>query len=73
MVAADVPGLCDSVKNPSSGYLIPHGDEFRLAEKIISIIQDSDRRKMMSINAREWSKNFDWSISAGKSLSFLQA
>jgi cellulose synthase/poly-beta-1,6-N-acetylglucosamine synthase-like glycosyltransferase/glycosyltransferase involved in cell wall biosynthesis/O-antigen/teichoic acid export membrane protein len=60
IVAADVPGLRDSVLNPKTGFLVEHGDYAAFANKIIQLIKDAELREQMSRDAREWAENFDW-------------
>jgi glycosyltransferase involved in cell wall biosynthesis/cellulose synthase/poly-beta-1,6-N-acetylglucosamine synthase-like glycosyltransferase/O-antigen/teichoic acid export membrane protein len=60
VIASDVPGLRDSVRNEQTGYLVPYGDVSAFAEKILLIIRDRELRDGMSINAKEWAVNFDW-------------
>jgi glycosyltransferase involved in cell wall biosynthesis/O-antigen/teichoic acid export membrane protein len=68
VVAADVPGLRDSVNNPHTGFLVPHGDSTAMAEKISKILADQKLRSFMSSEAIAWSKQFDWDQSAKKGL-----
>jgi glycosyltransferase involved in cell wall biosynthesis len=68
VVAARVPGLMDSVKNPHTGYLVEHGDVDMFAEKILELLQDKNKRHQFSDAAVKWSKKFDWNESADKSL-----
>jgi glycosyltransferase involved in cell wall biosynthesis/cellulose synthase/poly-beta-1,6-N-acetylglucosamine synthase-like glycosyltransferase/O-antigen/teichoic acid export membrane protein len=69
VVASDVPGLRDSVQNQSSGYLIPKKDIEAFAQKIETLITDSNLRKKMERKAIKWASNFDWSTSA---VSYIQ-
>ncbi len=66
VVAADVPGLRDSVQNPESGYLVPHENIDQFAEKIGIILSNYLIREKMSRQAVEWAKQFDWHKSAIK-------
>ncbi|MDQ3099550.1 MAG: glycosyltransferase [bacterium] len=71
VIASDVPGLRDSVNVPDSGYLVEYGNTVALADKLIEIMNDDVRRKVMSRNSVEWAKNFDWKRSALKLLEFI--
>jgi glycosyltransferase involved in cell wall biosynthesis len=73
VVAADVPGLRDSVKNPHTGYLVEHGNADLMAEKIAQILTDEKLRAEMSLSAIDWAKNFDWELSSRKGLEILYA
>ncbi len=71
VVASDVPGLRDSVKNPHSGYLVPKKDVSAFAEKIELLLKDNKMRESMSRGAISWAGKFTWDISAEKFLSLL--
>ena len=71
VVAADVPGLRDSVQNPHTGYLVEHGDAEAFAEKILKILLDPSLHKSMSKKSLTWASNFDWSKSAEQALDIL--
>lgn len=60
VVASDVPGLRDSVKNPHTGFLVPYGNHELFAQKIMLVCQDHEIRKKMNIEARQWAENFSW-------------
>ena len=73
VVASDVPGLRDSVHNPTSGLLVPHGDEAKFADTIVKMIGDERLRRKLSQGAQLWAAQFDWDKSATKSLRILRA
>src|SRR6185503_15069350 len=58
VVAANVPGSRDSVQNPHTGYLVPHGDEDALAVKIINLLEEQDVRAWMGKNGLKWANRF---------------
>lgn len=68
VVAADVPGLRDSVKNPHTGYLLKHGDCDAFAEKISFLLSNTTVRKRMSEYSVFWAKKYTWDESADKLL-----
>ncbi len=71
VVAADVPGLRDSVRTNESGYLVPYGNIDEFTNKISTIIEDEKKRGEMNIAARKWAENFDWTKSSDSFLSFI--
>lgn len=73
VVAADVPGLRDSVRNPHTGYLVMHGDSNAMAVKLVELLENDNLREEMSRNAIEWARNFDWQKSANKFNELLHA
>lgn len=72
VIASDVPGLRDSVKFPSAGYLVPYGDVKAFARKIQYVLNHEDQRRQMSDNAGIWARNFDWQTSAVSFLEVIQ-
>lgn len=64
VLASNVSGLRDSVRNPTTGYLVPYGDDKEFANRMIKIINDPDLREKFSHGAIEWAKNFSWDKSA---------
>jgi glycosyltransferase involved in cell wall biosynthesis/O-antigen/teichoic acid export membrane protein len=71
VIAADVPGLRDSVNNLNTGYLFRYGDSDKLAERITYILKNQDKREYMSIQSVNWAKKFDWNISSVKCLDII--
>jgi glycosyltransferase involved in cell wall biosynthesis len=66
VVAADSPGLRDSVKNGETGFLYPHGDIRALADCLISILTDTELRNRLEKGAVAWAETFDWDSAARK-------
>ena len=64
IVAANVPGLRDSVKNGYNGFLVDSADEHDFEAAIMRLIKDAKLRRAMMKNAVEWASNFCWSKSA---------
>lgn len=64
VIAANVPGLRDSIKNPHSGILVPWGDTSKFARKIEEVLTDKSLRRYLEAGSREWAKNFSWEKSA---------
>ncbi len=68
VIAADVQGLRDSVKDGETGLLYPYGDVDALSEKMDFLLTNPDMRKTLAMNALEWAAGFDWDIAAEKTL-----
>jgi glycosyltransferase involved in cell wall biosynthesis len=71
VVASDVPGLRDSVDNPSSGYLVEYKNVEEFADKIKKLIVNDNLRYKFSKDSIEWAKKFSWDSSAEKFLSVI--
>jgi glycosyltransferase involved in cell wall biosynthesis len=70
-IAADSPGLRDSVSDGVSGILFPYGDIDRLAEAIVRVLTDLEHRRGLEKGALEWAARFDWDKSAEKMLALM--
>lgn len=64
VIASNVPGLHDSVKDGYNGFLFSLANHKELAEKITLILNHRYQRTIMSKNAVEWASRYDWKISA---------
>ena len=71
VVGANVPGLRDSVINPHTGFLVPHGNSQAMAEKILEVIEDKSLRTEMSREAYRWAQEFDWERTSTKFLELV--
>lgn len=73
VIAADVPGLRDSVVNGSTGVLYPFGDVPALTATMRSLLLDPERRSRLAAAAVEWAAKFDWEKATDETLAFLEA
>lgn len=64
VIASDVAGLRDSVRNPHTGLLLSYGKSHLFAEKICQLISDKKLRLKISQNAIAWAQEFSWEKSA---------
>ncbi len=66
VVAADVPGLRDSVRHDVTGRLYPHGDIARLEGDLEAILSDPPLREKYESGGRQWAAQFDWDTAAAR-------
>lgn len=66
VVAADSPGLRDSVKDGVTGLLYPYGNIESLSAKLLMILTDDNYRRKLEQEALQWAGSFDWDIAAKK-------
>lgn len=60
VVATDVGGIPEVVKNNETGILVPPGDSKKIAEAVIDLLKDERRRFEMGLAAKDWiSTNFN--------------
>ena len=71
VVAADSPGLRDSVRRDETGLLVPYGDVDRLAEALVQVLEDRPRRERLAAAGIEWAARFQWPECASRSLDAL--
>jgi phosphatidylinositol alpha-mannosyltransferase len=60
VLAADIPGYRDVVRDGIDGRLVPAGDPLALAESLRRLALDSARRRRMALAARERAERFAW-------------
>lgn len=73
VVAADVPGLRDSVRHGETGFLAPFADADAFAQRIAELLEDEALSLRMQQAAYDWSKRFDWDRSAAEMAQCLEA
>lgn len=73
VVAADSPGLRDSVRRDETGLLVPFGDDAALTAALRRVIEDAALRERLAANGRAWSARFDWARCGRESLDALLA
>ncbi|UCC43749.1 MAG: glycosyltransferase family 4 protein [Candidatus Zixiibacteriota bacterium] len=66
VVAADSPGLRDSVRDGETGYLYEYGNTEMLAEKLLTLLQDQELRRRIENQAMAWAETFNWDTAARK-------
>lgn len=71
IVAFNVPGLKDAIKNNYSGVLIKTQTASELADACAKILQDEQLRATLSATAILWSQNFSWEKSAKRGLKII--
>ncbi len=73
VVAADVPGLRDSVRDGETGLLVPSADPGALAQAILRVTGDDGLRARLAAGALEWSGRFTWEIAAAAMAEMMRA
>ena len=72
VIAANSPGLRDSVVDNETGYLYEYGNIDQLAEKLEMILLDDTIRTGLETGGRNWAARFNWDDAADKFLNILQ-
>lgn len=60
VVATDVPGLCDSVRDGETGFLVPFGDAEAFAAAVERLLSDPALWNAFSENGRRWAARHTW-------------
>ncbi len=71
VVAADSPGLRDSVRRDETGLLVPYGDDAALAEALVRVLNDTPLRERLASAGVAWADRFLWEDCARRSLDAL--
>lgn len=71
VVAADSPGLRDSVRRDATGVLVPFGDAPGLSDALARVLTDATLRDRLAEGGRAWSARFRWPDCAARSLDAL--
>jgi len=71
VIAADSPGLRDSVVQGETGFLYTYGDYHQLAKIIIKLLKDDPLRKSFTQKCIQWAHRFNWDKSANDMLDLI--
>lgn len=71
VVAADSPGLRDSVRRDETGLLVPYGDDAALADALARVLGDGELRARLAEAGVRWAARFRWDDCARRSLDAL--
>ncbi len=72
VIASNVPGLRDAVKDGETGLLYEFGNVSDLADKMMKLLTDASLRERLSHAAYTWAATFDWDAAAGRTLALLE-
>jgi len=71
-VAADSPGLRDSVRDGETGVLVPYGDVPAMAGAAVALLRDEERRRAMGEAAARRARGFSWDTTAHETEALLE-
>lgn len=72
VLASNVPGLRDAIREDETGLFYRYGDVGELATKMEMMIKDVALRERLSRGAYRWSQTFDWQAVAELTVDILQ-
>jgi glycosyltransferase involved in cell wall biosynthesis len=73
VLASDVPGLRDAVRDNETGLLYTFGDTGELELKMRLLLGDRSLRERLGEEAARWAATFDWDAAARETLALLTA
>jgi glycosyltransferase involved in cell wall biosynthesis len=71
-VAADSPGIRDSIRDGETGLLYPWGDVDALAARVTALLDDPARRAAMEQAALAWSASLTWERCGAETLAIIE-
>jgi glycosyltransferase involved in cell wall biosynthesis len=71
-VAADSPGLRDSVLAGRTGLLYPYGDVDALAASIVTVLRDRALRERMEVDGVAWARSLTWERCGEQTLALVE-
>ena len=71
-IASDSPGLRDSVRRDETGFLVPHGDVAKLAERMLQLASDRALVDRLGRAARAAAEQWTWDDAADATLRHLE-
>ena len=66
IVASDVSGVKDVIKNGWNGFLVEQKNPEQIAEKVLEMLGDDELRARFSKNALDTGKKYDWDVIGGE-------
>lgn len=72
VLAADVPGLRDAVRDGVTGVLYEYGNIADLAGRMATLLADPALRGRLEAEAHRWALTFDWDEAARETLRLLE-
>jgi len=72
VVASQVGGLAFLVQDGVTGYVVPDGDPLALADRLIHLIEDSNLRHKMGIQAAAYAQEYAWERIASRILALYR-
>lgn len=73
VIAANTPGLRDSVRDGVSGLLYTYGDIHQLSNLLYELLTDKSRRQTLEQGGLKWASGFNWDTAADEINKLLPA
>lgn len=73
VIASRTGGLAEIVNDGENGFLVEVGNHLQLAQRMVNLIQDQERREAMGQAARRRAAEFSWANVAGQTLALYDS
>lgn len=73
IIASDVGGIRDIIKNGWNGFLIEQKRSDQVAAKVLELIMNKDLRTELSEHAVETCREYDWAVIGGKYIKIIKS
>jgi glycosyltransferase involved in cell wall biosynthesis len=73
VIASRIGGLSEIVNDGVNGLLVEVGNHLQLAQRMVSLIEDRERREAMGRAARKRAAEFSWERAAGQTLALYDS
>jgi glycosyltransferase involved in cell wall biosynthesis len=73
VIASRIGGLAEIVNDGVNGFLVEAGNHLQLAQRMVHLIQDRERREAMGQAARERATAFSWDRVAAQTLALYES
>ena len=64
VIAANSPGLRDTVRDGETGFLYEYGNTDQLADRLTRILTNVELRKKLETGGLAWAEKFSWDTAA---------
>jgi len=73
VVASNVSGVKDIIKEGYNGFLVKQKDPAIIAEKVLELINNKELMRSISRNASVTSKKYDWGVIGKKYVAIIKS
>ena len=71
VVASDSPGLCESVRDGETGFLVPHGDIDAMSRALARLASSPELVATLGAQGRRFAEQFSWDTAAQRTEAYL--
>lgn len=72
VIVSDLPGMADLVRPGETGFLVPPDHAEKLAERLLTLASERERREAMAVHAARGAAAYDWHLVARKHIELFE-